>query len=170
MSLFEEVVKKFETVEKKLKSNTWFKKDKWTVSIHGFPEKNPDAVTLHASKPHWFNDDKQGIHIESFLMLDPNKRKKSYVTIHVLHHEKIPGTNLKRTEISKPFVDSIYKEVSKWKGYTFRTGKYGTQPFTKIMDGTNDDFEKDLAIEIEKICLVLGPEMERTLKQVLKNS
>jgi hypothetical protein len=99
------------------------------------------------------------------LAIDPKKRKKSQVTIHVLHHAKIPGTNLKRAFIARPFVDAVYGQVKKWEGYKFRAGKYGTQPFTKMLDGTDEDFEDILSVEIQRMCLKLGPEIDKAIKQ-----
>lgn len=165
----QDVIDKFKVVEKALKAKPWFKKDKWIVSVHGFPTAKPEFVTFHVFKKHWFNEDKQGIHIESYLAIAPKKRKKSYITMHVLHHAKIPGTSLKRTEISKPFVDAIYDEVRSWSGYKFRTGKYGTQPFTKTLDGTADDFETTLVEETSRICKHLGPIMDEVINEIQSN-
>ncbi len=161
----EDVVKKFKRVEAKLKAKEWFKRDRWIASVHGFPKERPEFVTFHVFKKHWYNEDSQGIHIESYLAIDPKKRKKSSITIHVLHHAKIPGTNLKRTVIAQPFVDAVYGEVKKWEGYKFRAGKYGTQPFTKILDGTDEDFEDILLVEVQRMCLKLGPEMDKAIQQ-----
>jgi hypothetical protein len=162
------LIKKFKTVQSELEKKSWFKKDKWLVSIHPFPSKNPDAVTFHVYKKNWFNENHSGIHVESFLYIDSKKRKKSYVTLHLLHEEKIPGTNLKRIALAKPFVDEIYEEVKMWDGYKFRVGKYGMQPFSKDLDGANEDFEKNLVEEVSKICKNLGPVVDTILKQVMK--
>jgi len=156
---------RFNKVLDALEKQTWFKKDKWMASVHCFPnDKSPEGVTFHAFKKHWFNEDKKGIHIESYLDLDPKKQKKAYVTIHLLHSEKFPGTNFKRIALSKPFVDGIYDEVKKWPGYKFRAGKYGQQPFTKLLDGTTEDFEKALEAEVARICKKLGPTLEKCIE------
>jgi hypothetical protein len=47
---------------------------------------------------------------------------------------------------------------------------YGTQPFTKILDGPSADFEKTLAIEMERMCKYLGPQMDKAIKMALKLS
>jgi hypothetical protein len=164
----QDVARKFNSIEAQLRSKSWFKKDKWIASMHGFPKTKPEFVTFHVFKNNWFNDDSQGIHIESFLAIDPKKRKKSYLTIHVLHHAKIPGTNIKRKTVAEPFVDAVFDEVKTWPGYKFRAGKYGTQPFTKLLDGTSDDFEDTLATEIERMCKYLGPQVDKAIKQALK--
>jgi hypothetical protein len=164
----DQIIKKLKSVELKLKSKAWFKKDKWIVSVHGFPKTKPQFITFHVFKKNWFNEDSQGIHIESFLAIDPKKRKKSSITIHVLHHAKIPGTNLKRTLIAEPFVDAIFDEVKKWDGYKFRAGKYGTQPFTKNLDGSSANFEDELFFETERMCKYLGPHVDNAIKQALK--
>lgn len=158
----------FKKVEAQLKSKSWFQKGNWIVSTHEFPKAKPEFIIFHVYKKHWFNEDKQGIHIESYLALDPKKRRKSYVTIHVLHHALIPGTKLKRNVISKPFVDEVYDEVNTWDGYIFRTGKYGIQPFTKVLDGTSENFEETLIKEVSKICQKLGPVVDKVIKQALK--
>ena len=165
--MIEDTIKKFKTVESNLIKKAWFKKGKWLISVHGFPAKKPEFVTFHIFKENWFNEDKKGIHIESFLAIDPKKRKKSYITLHILHHAIIPGTKLKRALISRPFVDEVFDEVSSWDGYKFRVGKYGTQPFTKVLDGTAPDFEKNLETEASRICQKLGPIIDRLIKETI---
>lgn len=158
---------RFLKVEKGLSKKAWFKKDKWIISVHAFPdEKNAEGVTFHIFKKHWWNEDKKGIHIESYLDLDLKKQKKTYLTIHLLHSDLIPGTKLKRINFAKPFVDEIYDEVSSWDGYEFRVGKYGQQPFTKFLDATDPKFEKKLEIEIERMCKNLGPALDKAIKSI----
>jgi len=161
----EEISGIFKKVEAAMKAKPWFKKDKWQISYHPFPDRNPDAVTLHVFKKNWFNEDTRGIHIESFLYVDPKKRKKSSVHVHLLHEDQIPGTKLKRMALSKPIVDAIYKEVSSWPGYKFRAGKYGLQPFTKELDGKNPKFAAELTTELERLCKYLGPEIDAVLEK-----
>jgi hypothetical protein len=154
----------FSRISKILSSKPWFKKESWQTSTHPFPTKNPEAITFHLFKPHWFNEDRQGIHIESFLMLDPKKRKKSSLTIHLLHHELIPGTKIKRRALAKPVVDAIFDTVSSWEGYRFRTGKYGLQPFTLELDGRSEVFESVLVKQISRVSREVGPIVDRVLK------
>jgi hypothetical protein len=154
------------SVGNSIKREGWFKKGKWVVSTHPFPVKKPEAVTLHVSKPHWFND-KLGIHVETFLALDPKKRKKSYVAVHISHHDVIPKTKLKRIAISKPIVDSICNEVGNWDGYKFRAGKYGLQPFTLFVNGIDEKFPKIVTKEIGRVCQLVGPVIDRVLSEKL---
>lgn len=159
---------RFKTVEGNLSKKAWFKKDKWIISVHSFPnEKNVEGVTFHIFKKYWWNEDKKGVHIESYLDLNPKKQKKTYLTIHLLHSDLIPGSKLKRIALSKPFIDEVFDEVSSWAGYDFRVGKYGQQPFTKFLDATDPKFEKNLEIEVEKMCKKLGPVLDKTIKSIL---
>lgn len=158
------LAKKFQSVQTQLQKNSWFKKEGWIISTHPFPKTKPDGLTFHIYKKNWFNEDSLGIHIESFLYLDSKKRKKSYITLHLLHHDQIPGTKLKRAHLSKPIVDQIYDEVSSWDGYAFRAGKYGLQPFTKTLDGTSDEFESQLVAEVSKVCKVVGPAVDAAIE------
>lgn len=152
---------RFRSIEKRLAKEPWFKKEGWLTSTHSFPsEAKATAITFHVFKKHWWNDDRQGIHIESYLDLDEKKQKKTYVTLHLLHSTTIPGTNIKRMALSKPFVDQIESKVKKWPGYKFRVGKYGQQPFTKFLDGTSTTFEDELRNEVARICRELGPVLE----------
>jgi hypothetical protein len=166
--MMKDTLKRFQKVEKKLKAKPWFKKEGWIISVHGFPEKNPTAVTFQVFKKNWFNETRQGIHVESFLTIDPKKSQKTYVTLHLLHAPKIPGTQVKRIVLAEAFVDSIFEEVKSWKGYKFRAGRYGQQPFTKVLDGSDENFEAELATETERICLKLGPVVDWTLKNILQ--
>ena len=164
----EKIKKRFKEVEKTLNQKPWFKKEKWIISIHAFPnDKKPEAITLHVFKKHWWNVDRKGIHIESYLDLNEKKQKKTHITLHLLHTPLVPGTKLKRTALSKPFVDAIFDEVKQWPGYKFRAGKYGTQPFTYFLDGSKPEFESELAVEVSRICTKLGPQLERCLKELV---
>lgn len=97
-------------------------------------------------------------------MLDPKKRKKSSLTIHLLHHDLIPGTKIKRRALAEPVVDAIFDKISAWDGYKFRAGKYGLQPFTFVLDGTSEDFESVLVKEMIKLSREVGPVVDRVLK------
>ncbi len=154
----------FESVSRSLKGEKWFKKDGWMVSIHPYPASKPDGVTLHVFKKNWLNEDRKGIHIESYLALDLRKRRRTYIALHILHHDKIPGTTLKRIILSKPIVDDIIDTVRDWSGYEIRAGKYGQQPFGKILDGVDDAFPKDLLLEINQLCRIVGPVVDRMLE------
>lgn len=156
------------TVASRLRSKPWFKKNEWIISTHPFPAKSPEAVTFHAFKKHWFNEDHHGIHVESYLMLDPRKQKKSYVTVHLLHEDFIRGNKISRKVLAKEFVDSIFDQVSDWDGYKFRAGKYGVQPFTKLLDGSAKDFEKTLELEVTRICTKLGPYIDDAIRSTTK--
>ncbi len=161
-----EIEKTFESVKKNLQKKSWFKSGKWIVSCHPYIEGKPLGITFHCYKKTWFNEDKRGIHIESYLSLDEKMRKKAYVTIHIFHDPKIPGTNLNRRAVAVPFVDEIFREVSSWDGYKFRAGKYGTQPFTKYLDGNSQEFAEILEAEFTRMCQALGPAMDRVIKQL----
>ena len=99
-------------------------------------------------------------------MLDEKKRKKSSLTIHLLHHDLIPGTKVKRRALSEPVVDAIFDTVESWDGYRFRTGKYGLQPFTLDLIGTDANFETILVKEITKLCREIGPVVDRVIKSL----
>src|SRR5687767_11186944 len=106
----------FRQVSNELAKKPWFKKEKWKVSTHTFPVNKPAFVTFHVFKEHWLNHEREGIHIESFLAFDPKARKKSSVTIHLLHYDVVPGTKIKRREVAQPIVDAIFDDVSAWEG------------------------------------------------------
>ncbi len=159
---------KFEKVQKLLQSKAWFIKGKWLVAQHPFPELKPDGVTLHVFKKNWFNDENLGIHFESYLDLNSKKQKKTYITFHALQYEYFPKTKISRKKFSQQLVDAIYDEVNNWDGYSFRAGKYGLQPFTKFLDASSLKFEEDLVREFERLCKVIGPKIDETLKSVVK--
>lgn len=158
----------FDQVSKSLTSKVWFKKGKWRVSTHIFPPNKPAFVTFHVFKDQWFNEERQGIHIESFLAFDKKARSKSSIHVHLLHYDLIPGTKIKRREIAVPVVDAIFDTVSNWDGYRFRTGKYGLQPFTKNLNGNSEDFVGTLVEEITRLCKVVGPAVDSALVPLRK--
>lgn len=142
---------------------------KWVTSVHQFPPEpaEPEVFTLHVFRSNWFNDDRQGIHFETFMGPKEWNKKQIQIAMHIFHVENIPGTSLKRRAVAVPFVDQIYKVVSSWEGYTFRTGKYGAHPFTKHLSFEIETFEAQLSSELLRMCLELGPKMDKALKSVL---
>jgi hypothetical protein len=153
----------FKQLKARLEAKAWFTKGHWIAALHPFPKDAPEGVTFHVFKKHWHNEDRLGIHFESYLAFDERKRKKSYVTIHVLHHDKIPGTNRKRVEISKPFIDAVLSEVKGWGDFQIRAGKYGMQPFSKTLDGNDLVFADTIEKEFSRLCTRLGPAMDRAI-------
>lgn len=141
----------------------------WITSVHQFPPEpaDPEVFTLHVYRSNWFNEDRQGIHFETFMGPKEWKKRQIQIAMHIFHVESIPGTSLKRRAVAVPFVDEIYELVSSWEGYTFRTGKYGANPFTKHLSFEIETFETQLSSELLKLCLELGPKMDEALKSAL---
>lgn len=157
----------FEQVSKALKSAAWFKKGKWRTSTHPFPSRSPEGITFHVSKTTWFNDDHLGVHVESYLSFAEKDRTKSYLTIHLLHHDLIPGTNIRRKLLAQQVIDNETVDlISSWGGYAFRAGKLGMRPFKLDLDGTRPDFAKRLTFEASRLCQALGPKVDRALAAV----
>ncbi|MBK9202801.1 MAG: hypothetical protein IPL73_10270 [Candidatus Obscuribacter sp.] len=155
-------------VARQLQSSKWFK-DGWLTSVHCFPPppSEPESVTLHVYKKHWYNDDHRGIHFETNLGPEQFATGQVPVMLHILHTPTVPGTKIKRIKITQPFVDEIFDTVSEWDGYAFRVGKYGTQPFSCKLAFTLDDVVDKLASEIGRMCETLGPTLDRVvLEQV----
>ena len=98
---------------------------------------------------------------------NPKKQQKAYLTIHLLHEEKIPGTKIKRIALTKPIIDEVYTTVAEWPNYKFRVGKYGQQPFTLILDGSSSKFETELEKEVTRLCKLFGPLIDKTLLNLL---
>lgn len=142
---------------------------KWVKSVQQYPPEplEPEVFTLQVFRSNWFNEDRQGIHFETFMGPKEWKRKQIQIAMHIFHVERIPGTSLKRRAVAFPFVNEIYDLVSSWDGYTFRTGKYGAHPFTKQLPFDIETFEAQLSTELLRLCLELGPKMDKTLKSVL---
>ena len=162
-------------VAKTLAGAAWFSDNGWQYSVHNFPPPPaaPESVTLHVFKPHWYNRQHQGIHFETFLSAQQWRDGEMPVMLHILHTPVIPGTTLKRIKLSTPFVDSCYDMVSEWPGYSFRTGKYGTQPFSCRIkfDLDNPDKSKSaLEKEFTRLCKKLGPLMDSSLAEVLASA
>lgn len=159
----------FSNVVERLSEHDWFKRD-WLHSVHQFPPlpQPADCATLHVYRAGWFNDDRQGIHFETFL--GPREWKKQVVPVmmHIFHCDLIPGTSIKRRAIATPFVDEVFDRVSSWPGYSFRVGKYGAHPFTCNVEFQFDTIADQLDKEFSRLCLELGPVMDKTLCSVLK--
>ncbi len=143
--------------------------NKWLTSVHQYPPEpaDPEVYTLHVFRSNWFNEDRQGIHFETFMGPKEWKKKQIQMAMHIFHVENIPGTSIKRRAVAVPFVDEVYERVSKWDGYKFRTGKYGAHPFTRLLSFEYETFEAKLSAELLRLCLELGPVMDKTLERVL---
>jgi hypothetical protein len=102
-------------VARQLQSSKWFK-DGWLTSVHCFPPppSEPESVTLHVYKKHWYNDDHRGIHFETNLGPEQFATGLVPVMLHILHTPTVPGTKIKRIKITQPFVDEIFDTVSVW--------------------------------------------------------
>jgi len=157
-----------EQVSRKLLAKEWFK-DHWLVSVHYFPPEpaNPESVTMHVYKSNWYNESRQGIHFETYLGPDEFAKKTIPVMLHIFHTATVPGTNLKRIKVSKPFVDDAFDTIAGWKGYVFRVGKYGTQPFTCKLKFALDTLVDQLEVELCRLCQELGPRMDKILQDVV---
>lgn len=153
----------------RLAEKDWFASN-WMHSVHQFPPlpQPADCATLHVFRPGWFNEDRQGIHFETFLGPKEWKKQVIPVMMHIFHCDFVPGTKIKRRAIATPFVDEIYDTVSSWPGYVFRVGKYGAHPFTCTVEFEFETFAEQLAMEFSRMCLQLGPVMDNTLDDVLK--
>lgn len=141
----------------------------WLTSVHQYPPLPAPAevFTLQVFRTNWFNEDRQGIHFETFIGPKEWKKKQIQIAMHIFHTGSIPGTSIKRRAVAVPFVDHIYETVASWDGYVFRTGKYGAHPFTKTLAFDVGMLEEQLAEELLRLCLTLGPKMDETLKSVL---
>ena len=76
-------------------------------------------------------------------------------------------TEISRKKLAVQFVDKVFEKVSERKGYKFRPGKHGPQPFMIEMDGTDVGFETTLAKELSWLCKELGRVIELILKSIL---
>lgn len=171
-----------------LTEQAWFERD-WLVSVHYFPPapQEPESVTMHVFRPHWLNDDGQGIHFE--VQFGPKQwaRLEIPLMLHAFHSGTIPGTKIKRMAVTKPLVDGIYDLVSTWPGYSFRVGRYGAQSFSctlslaessaklpspASLDGnlalsTEKEVQDMISAEISRLCLALGATIDEALAQAL---
>ncbi len=158
-------------VAAQLAKQSWFSKSCWICSVHSFPPPPaaPQSVTLHVYKSGWFNHDRQGIHFETFISPKEWRSKTVPLMLHILHTDHIPNTKLKRIKLSQPFIEKTFDLISSWPGYVFRTGKYGTHPFTRNIEFCLDDtdaFIAAMAQELTRLCKELGPVMDKTLAEV----
>lgn len=164
----EVATKLLEGAGERLQQHKWFSTD-WLFSVHQFPPapQLAEAVTLHVYRPGWFNEDRQGIHFETFIGPKEWKKRQLPIMMHIFHGPHVPGTKIARRKIAQPFVDEVYDLVSSWNGYEFRAGRYGTHPFTCVLDVDFDNIDQQLEREFSRLCRQLGPIMDETLDTVL---
>ncbi len=156
-------------VAMELRKEKWFANQGWTVSVHYYPPEpeDPEWFSMHVSKKHWFNEDRQGIHFETHLGPKQLAEQECPVMLHLFHSKTIPGKTIKRDRVARPFVDATYGRISGWDGYVFRAGKYGTQPFTYRLAFTEETFVILLKQQLDRLCSQLGPEIDSALESAL---
>lgn len=157
-----------EELVKNLERHPWFS-DGWLARIHPFPDgpAAPEVLTLHVFRTSWLNEDHKGVHFETFLGPRELKKKQATLALHMFHHDYIPGTRVKPSKLSKAVIEATYKKISRWKGYRFKIGLYGTQPFKLTLDMSSNRFEEVFAKELERLCLELGPVIDEKLAEIL---
>lgn len=149
----------------------WFS-DEWKVSVHNYPPEpaTAESVSMHLFKVNWFNADRQGIHFETHLSAKEWSRQSVPLMLHMFHTPTIPGTTIKRIQLSKPVVDATFDTISDWNGYKFRVGKYGTQPFSCEIKFDADDLTRTMLPEIRRLVQTLTPEIDKTLNALLNRA
>lgn len=159
------------SVGDRISAADWFDKN-WQFSVHQFPPlpQPADCATFQVFRTDWFNEDRQGIHFETFLGPKEWKKQVIPVMMHIFHCDVIPGTTIKRRAVATPFVDEVFETVSSWPGYSFRVGKYGAHPFTSAVEFEFDTIVDQLEVEFSKLGSELGPVMEQTLQSVLSQN
>ncbi|HEY9844402.1 MAG: hypothetical protein ACAI44_29185 [Candidatus Sericytochromatia bacterium] len=163
----EEITDCFARVRQALEAEPWYAAGHWLSSTHAFPETTPEGITFQLFKAHWFNQEHHGIHFESYLDFDPRRQKKSFVTLHLLHLPKLPGSAIPRRELARRVVDQIRPGIeAQWPGYVFRAGAYGQQPFVRRLDGSDPAFAATLAGELKRLCLYAGPAIDAVLTEL----
>lgn len=160
----------FQSLQSQLQGEPWFAEEGWISSYHEFPSEDPEAITFHVSKKHWLNQARDGIHFETFLSLGETTTWMTNVTLHICHNKRLPGTDVLRSAVTKPFVDEILPLVQKWEGYRFRVGKYGMQPFSKKLVVREGDAVAQFRLEFTRLCRELGPVMDRVLAKAFSLS
>ena len=171
-------------VANRLQQEPWFK-DGWLVDVHFFPAapQEPESVTMHVSRPHWFNEDGQGIHFEGQFGPKQWAKLEIPLMLHVFHGATIPGTKIKRMAVTKPLVDNNYDLIASWPGYSFRVGRYGTQSFSCTLvlaehitqsksqcTNVEEQFEIMVSDEISRLCRTLGPAIDQALAAALASA
>lgn len=160
----------FEGISDLLSAKPWFKKEKWKSEIKCFPPSGkPEAVSFHIFKSNWFNEERKGIHFETARDLRLGKDKEMTITLHLFHYPIIPGTKIKRQLVAKFLIDRNEKLMRAWDGYDFRSGKYGTQFFSKSVQTDQKNLGKVVAKEFEMLCKSLGDEIDQALKTLLNS-
>ena len=91
-----QIFARFEAVRAELEAQPWYAAEAWCSSVHPFTLAPPEGITFQVFKPHWFNQERHGVHFESFLAFDAAKQAHSFVTLHLLHTPTVPGTAIKR--------------------------------------------------------------------------
>lgn len=143
----------------------WFTAENWLTSQHVFPPTGEaEGLTFQLYKPHWFNQEHHGIHLESYLAYDARKQARSFVTLHLLHTPTLPGTAIPRKRLAQAVVDALRPTLDTWPDYTFRAGAYGQQPFVRRLDGRAADFGDQLQAELARLCPLVGPVVDTALR------
>jgi hypothetical protein len=101
-------------LDRRLRGEAWFTAG-WKTRIDTFPTSGGAGLQLYRAE--WFNDDGMGIHFETWITDKEEAKKSVRIVMHVLHQDTFPGTKLKRSTFSKPFLAQARDLVEGWEGY-----------------------------------------------------
>ena len=162
----EDYLPSLEAVIKQLETKSWFKREGWRGRVSLYKKHPPVVVSLHIFKENWFNDEGVGIHFETFIGPKEQESSSVDVVLHLLHTPTIPGTKIKRIELSKLVIDKTHGMIAEWPGYQFKVGKYGMQPFSKTVEFDGESLSTLLTTEFARLCRNLGPAIDNALKKL----
>jgi hypothetical protein len=146
-------------VYRKIAKTEWFKSGRWTAFVGHYPH----GIYMQISKPHWLNQELEGIHFELALDRRCLNNSSASIQLHITHKNVLPD----REAFNQYTIPRMTAMVSTWDSrYELSTTKLSDRlnlnvPFNKT------NFAQKVADEITQVCR-LGDVIDEALSELWK--
>lgn len=107
-SVFMDYYPRYMQVYRKLAKTSWFRHGQWTAFVGHYTH----GIFLQLSKPHWYNYEFDGIHIELAMDSACAERQQASVQLHITHKAVLPD----RDAFNAYTIPQFERMVRSWNG------------------------------------------------------
>lgn len=155
---------RLQSAMKRLNKRPWFS-DGWSLEAYTLPAGGPaEYACLQMTKANWFNQAREGIHIETWIGPKEAKQRKLPIELHILHVNAFPGTKLGRSALTKPLLAASRKVMSTWPGYSVSNNTM--RPLAGRFAYADETIDETVAREFERLH-VLGTTIDGILRDLM---
>jgi hypothetical protein len=150
-------------VAERLAQRPWFAAG-WCTEIYAWPtESPPEYAMFQLSKPTWFNAQRQGIHLETWLGPEERTSGRLPLELHILHVNAFPGTRHRRAALMRPLMERAAPLARTWTAYEI--SRNTMRPLRGRVSYRADGVEETLLREFDRL-QVLGAMIDDLLADI----